>query len=266
VDLNTVESLRPARHRSELVLAPGEQFLGGGTWLFSEPQVGVTGLVDLTTLGWAPWRESREGLSIAGTCTIAELVSRAEGSDWTAAPLFRACAEAFLMSSKIWSTATVGGNLALALPAGAMISLSTALGAEALIWGPEGNERRQPVADLVTGVNRTTLAPGELVRSIEVAASALQSRTAFRKTALTSLGRSSSVVIGVLDPAGRLRLSVTAATSRPYVFSFAPGTSVDTVLTELDSIDDWYADPHGAADWRAAVTRVIAGEVCEELL
>ncbi|MET0865491.1 MAG: FAD-binding molybdopterin dehydrogenase, partial [Nakamurella sp.] len=45
MDLNTVTGYRRAVIRDDLVLAPGEQILGGGTWLFSEPQLRTTGLV-----------------------------------------------------------------------------------------------------------------------------------------------------------------------------------------------------------------------------
>ena len=39
MDLDTIGTYRYARRRADLVLEPGERFLGGGTWLFSEPQV-----------------------------------------------------------------------------------------------------------------------------------------------------------------------------------------------------------------------------------
>ena len=43
MDLNTVTVYRAARSRSDLDLARGERFLGGGTWLYSEPQPEATG-------------------------------------------------------------------------------------------------------------------------------------------------------------------------------------------------------------------------------
>lgn len=265
MDLHTVTSLRPARTRDDLRLAPGEVVLGGGSWLFSEPQDAVTGLVDLTTMGWEPWTVTPEGLSISATCTIAQLLDPPAPADWTAAPLFRQCAEAFLMSFKIWSTATVGGNLCLALPAGAMISLATALDAEVVVWTTDGGQRREPVASFVRGVRSTSLAPGEVLRSVEVPLGALRSRAAFRKIALTSLGRSSAVVTGRLDPDGRLTLGITAATTRPHVVHFGHPPTDDELQAALRGVTDWYDDPHGAPDWRAAVTLELAYDVCEEL-
>ncbi|NRQ48256.1 FAD binding domain-containing protein [Aeromicrobium stalagmiti] len=265
MDLNTVTTLRTARTRDDLRLEPGETVLAGGTWLFSEPQLEVSGLVDLTTMGWEPWTIHDGGLSIAATCTIAQLLEPPAPPDWAAAHLFRECAEAFLMSFKIWNTATVGGNLCLALPAGAMISLATALDAVAVIWTPDGGERREPVATFVHGVQSTSLQPGEVLRSIELSTAALRARAAFRKTALTPLGRSSSVVTGRLDLDGRLTLGVTAATPRPHVFHFGHPPTDDEVQRAIATVDAWYDDAHGAPDWRAAVTLGLAYEVCEEL-
>src|ERR1700712_566718 len=78
VDLNTVTTYRRASSRSDLTLAHGERFLGGGTWLYSEPQVDTTGLVDLTTMGWPALEYRNDGLRIAATCTIAELADLPE--------------------------------------------------------------------------------------------------------------------------------------------------------------------------------------------
>ncbi|MET0930046.1 MAG: FAD binding domain-containing protein [Aeromicrobium sp.] len=263
MDLHTVTSLRAARTRDDLRLVPGEAVLAGGSWMFSEPQLDLSGLVDLTTMEWDPWTIHDGGLSIAATCTIAQLME--VPARWAASPLFRQCAEAFLMSFKIWNTATVGGNLCLALPAGAMISLATALEADVVIWRPDGSERRQLVAELVLGVQSTTLQPGEVVRSVEIPESSLRARTAFRKIALTPLGRSSSIVIGRLDRDGRLTLTVTAATPRPYVFRFGSPPTDDELQNLFASVHGWYDDPHGAADWRKAITLGLAYDVCEEL-
>lgn len=265
MDLHTVEMLRPARTRDDLPLAPGETLLAGGSWLFSEPQAEVTGLVDLMTMGWEPWEIGPDGLSVAATCTIAQLLEPPAPDDWTASALFRQCAEAFLMSFKVWNTATVGGNLCLALPAGAMISLATALDGDVVIWTTDGGERREPAASFVRAPCETSLQPGEVVRSVELPLAALRARTAFRKIALTPLGRSSAVVIARVDEDGRCVLAVTAATPRPYVFRFEQVPARADIRSALDSVDEWYDDPHGSPDWRAAVTLQLAHEVCAEV-
>jgi CO/xanthine dehydrogenase FAD-binding subunit len=233
--------------------------------MFSQPQVDLTGLVDLTTMGWEPWTIHDAGLSVASTCTIAQLLEPPAPDDWAAAPLFRACAEAFLMSFKIWNTATVGGNICLALPAGAIISLATALDATCVVWTPDGGQRREPVASFVRGVRSTSLQPGEVLRSVEFSLPALRARTAFRKTALTPLGRSSAVVTGRRDADGRVTIGLTAATTRPHVLDVGRDPGVDTVRRALASVDDWYDDAHGSPDWREAVSLGLALDVCDEL-
>jgi CO/xanthine dehydrogenase FAD-binding subunit len=264
VDLGTVTSYRTPTTRGELRLAPGERVLGGGTWLFSEPQPGVTGLVDLQGLGWPASEPLPDGgLRIAATCTVSELL----GLSWprpSTAELVRQCVDAFLMSFKVQYAATVGGNLALALPAGAMISLTASLGGEALIWTPDGGERREPVAALVTGASTTTLAPGEIVRAVDLAGSALRAPTAFRRVALSEYGRSGIVVIGRLA-AETLVLTVTGATSHPVVLTLPRDAAPAEVRAAFASIEDWYADPHGAADWKAAVATGFGVEIAAEL-
>ena len=68
-------------------MAAGDAFLAGGTWLFSEPQPGLSRLVDLTRMGWAPLTVTPAGLEIAATCTIATLAAFEPPPDWVAGPL-----------------------------------------------------------------------------------------------------------------------------------------------------------------------------------
>src|SRR5437763_1889176 len=48
MDLPGLTDVRVARSRADLVLSGTVAPLGGGTWLYSEPQPHLTGLVDLT--------------------------------------------------------------------------------------------------------------------------------------------------------------------------------------------------------------------------
>ncbi len=55
MDLNTIQHVARPRSRDELPTPrAGDAFLGGGTWLFSEPQDKLTRLIDLGGLGWEP--------------------------------------------------------------------------------------------------------------------------------------------------------------------------------------------------------------------
>lgn len=266
MDLIGVTSVRTPRTRAEIALGPRDRVIGGGTWLYSEPQSGFDTVVDLTTLGWPEIEECDDVVSLAATCRLST-VHALRGRDWVAAPLFGQATEALLASTKIWNVATIGGNLCFGVPASAMVSLCTALDAAAVIWDAGADaastapgERRVRVADLILGPQRRAMAPTEIVRAIEFPRAALGERTAFRKIALAELGRSGAVVIGRATREGAL-VSVTAATARPHVLR---GDRRD-ILAALERIDDWYDDDHGSPDWRAAMARRFVGEVLDEL-
>lgn len=266
MDLHTVTGFRRARSRADLVLAPGERILGGGTWLFSEPQPGVTGLVDLTTMGWEPVVELPDGgLEIAATCTVAELVAYGERAG---RPLFAQCAHAFLASYKIWHTATVGGNVCRAFAAAPMVALCTALDGVALVWTADGGEYRVPVAELVTGNGTNALGPADVLRALELPASALRARTSFRRLALAELGRSGAVLTGRFDdPAdgGAVCFGITAATAAPTVLRYPGPPGVARLRADVAALPGWYTDPLGSADWRRQVSGLLLAEIHEEL-
>ncbi|MGH3781533.1 MAG: FAD binding domain-containing protein [Pseudonocardiaceae bacterium] len=152
MDLHTITAVRRPGTRSELALGPGTAVLAGGTRLFSEPQLDLHTLVDLSGLGWSPLKVTGAGLAIAATCTLRRLAAFRGPGEWSALPLLHQCCAALAGSFKIWHEATVGGNICLGLPAGPMIALTVALDGVAVVWPAGGGERRMAVAKLVTGV------------------------------------------------------------------------------------------------------------------
>ncbi|WP_375406632.1 FAD binding domain-containing protein [uncultured Amnibacterium sp.] len=267
MDLPTIAEVRLPASRADLAaLSETVIPLGGGTWLFSEPQNHLTGLVDLMTLGWTPWeRRTDGGLSVAATCTMAELTRIPATDGWWALPLFRECAESLLQSFKVWNTATVGGNIATALAAGALIGLGGALDAELVIWTPDGSERRQLVADFVVDQRVTTIQPGEVVRSIEFPAAAMAATTAFRRIALSPLGRAGTVLAARSDLDGAVVLCITGGTSRPEVIRFPGLPEAEELAAAVAAVPTWFTDAHGAADWRQGVSGLLAEEIRQEL-
>jgi hypothetical protein len=264
MDLISVLETRVAKSRDDLVFAPGERPLGGGTWLFSEPQPGLTGLVDLTSLGWNPLEVTDDALTIAATCTLAELSRLPARDGWHAHPLIWQCCTALLGSFKIWNVATVGGNIALSLPAGPMTSLAASLDAFAVVWTGD-TKRRIAVAELVTGSRENALAAGEVLRSIEIPLSSLEARAGFRRIALSPLGRSGTLVIGRVDASGEVVFTITAGTPRPIQLRFDELPSSRALASAVDAMDDWYEDAHGAPDWRHAMSALFAEELRVEL-
>ena len=155
----------------------------------------------------------------------------------------------------------------MALPAGAMISLTAALEGVATIWTLEGGSREVPIVDFVTDNHRNVLAPGELLRSIFLPAEALDKHYAFRRFSLTSVGRSSVFVIGTLSPiTGTLRMTVTASTVRPIALEFDYYPDSAELATALDeNVSHYFDDAHGTPEHRRHLTSYYAEEIRIEL-
>jgi CO/xanthine dehydrogenase FAD-binding subunit len=269
MDLNTITEVARPQTRAQLPKwTAGDAWLAGGTWLFSEPQVHLTRLIDLTELRWPALTVDETRLTIAATCTVAQLDAMSCPPEWIASPLINQCCRAFLASFKIWKTATVGGNLCMSLPAGPMIALTAALDGVCTIWKADGSEQRIGVADFVTGDQRNALAAGDLLRQIELPLAALTRRSAFRQVSLTPVGRSAALLIGSIGAEGALALTVTASTARPVRLSFAGIPQVSELRDAiLHSIPDelYHNDVHGKPAWRKHMTLRLAEEIRDEL-
>jgi CO/xanthine dehydrogenase FAD-binding subunit len=270
MDLNTIKEISHPQSRTQLpVWTAGDAWLAGGTWLFSEPQVHLTRLIDLTDLEWPALTIGEDGLTIAATCTVAQLDGLTCPPDWIAAPLINQCCRAFLASFKIWKTATVGGNICMSLPAGPMISLTVALEATYTLWPRTAPARQVPSIDFVTGNHGNILQPGELLRSIHLPASALSKRFAFRHASLTHLGRSAALLVGTQNAAGDdLLITITAATPRPIQLRFTHAPSATELRRTLDEripADGYFDDVHGSAAYKRHLTRYFAEQIRAEL-
>ncbi len=266
VDLNTVTDVRLARDRADLAgLGPTVAPFAGGSALYGEPQHHLTGLVDLMTFGWPSLTITPDGLEIAATCTLAELSRLPEQPGWLAHHALFECCTYLLGSFKVWNVATVGGNICASLPAGPMTSLTAGLDGVALVWRADGTDERMPVAEFVTGNKSNLLHPGDILRSVTIPHDALHSRVATRKIALSPLGRSGLVLLGRLAPDGAFVLTVTAGTVRPVQRRYPALPERAALTADVLAIEEWFTDPHGAADWRRTVSTVLAAEILEEL-
>jgi len=246
----------------------GDAWLAGGTWLFSEQQPALRRLVDLTTLGWSTLVASDAGLEIGATCTIRDLHSFAAPDHWRAAPLFIASCEAFLASFKVWNSATVGGNICMALPAGPMITMTVALEATYTLWAADGAERTVDAADFVTGNQENILGQGEILRRIEIPIIALRKRYTHRRFTLTRLGRSTLFMVATQSAATTdLLLTLTACTTRPVRLRFGSMPDAETLQQSIDAIpaDVWFDDPNGTPDHRRHLAKHYAEEIRIEL-
>lgn len=256
MDLTAVREVVDGRSTAPWRL--GDAWLAGGTGLFAEPRPGLRRLRDLTTHGWPPLTVTEAGIEVAATCTITELLEFAEapGAPWPSGrELIAGCCRAFSSSFKVWNTATVGGNLCAALPAGPMISMALALNGVCRLRTLDGVERLVPVRDFITGPGSTVLAPGELLRSLTLPAGALAAQHVMRRVSTHTWGRSVALVTAATRerPDGSLSFGITAATTRPVTVVFARVPSPDelrgSVLSALPGrllLDD----AHGGPAWR----------------
>nr|CAL34075.1 hypothetical protein [Streptomyces virginiae] len=250
----------------------GDAWLSGGTWLFSAPRPGVRRLWDLSRMGWEPLAVSETGLELAATCTVAELLSFAvrPNGPWPAARALMAdCCRAFSSSFKVWNTATVGGNVCLALPAAPMVSMVTALHGVCVLRAADGRERQLPVRDFVTGYGRTCLRRGEMLRCLRLPTTGLVQRMAFRRVSLRPGGHSAALAIATSAlEHGRFTVTLTAATTRPVQLSFHRLPTAAELRAAIERAVDptlIVDDVHGAPAWRRHLIVHLADEVRREL-
>ena len=269
MDLNTITEVARPQTRAQLpIWMAGDAWLAGGTWLFSEPQDHLTRLIDLNDLKWPALDVGATDLTIAATCTVAQLDAWPCPPEWIASPLINQCCRAFLASFKIWKTATVGGNLCMSLPAGPMIALTAALDGVCTIWKAGGSEQRARDADFVIGNQQNLHASGDLLRQIDIPLAALKRRSAFRQISLTPMGRSAALLIGSVDHQGAFVLTVTASTIRPIQLSFPAIPAADELREAIaQRIPDalYHTDVHGKPAWRKHMTFRLAQEIRAEL-
>ena len=185
-----------------------------------------------------------------------------------AAPLLATSCEAFLASFKVWNSATVGGNICMSLPAGPMITMTVALEATYTLWAADGSERAVDAADFVTGNHQNILGPGEVLRRIDIPASALRKRTRHRRFTLTQLGRSTIFMIATQTPDTR---RPAAHYHRGHHPSGPDGVRHHARRRELqhriDALPDdvWFDDPNGTPDHRRHLAKHYAEEIRTEL-
>ena len=143
---------------------------------------------------------------------------------------------------------TIGGSLAHADPAGDWVAVLPALGATAVVLGPEG-ERRIPTVSFVTGIFETALAPDELLRAIEVPVLPPAARWGHWKFCRKpgEFSKATACVLALPDRAPRAVLA--ALDAPPLVIEDAAVLAADPAA-EAVRLVNCFAD---LTDWRRAV-------------
>ena len=150
--------------------APGAFPVAGGTDLMVDTRIGRVAprwLVDLTGL------RELSGLRWDGDRLVIGALTRIRAIETDTRVISRATALAeaarVLGSVQIRVMATVGGNVCHATPSAEMPPALLAHDADATVVGPHG-VRTVPLAGVFAGPGLTTLAPGELLASLEAVA------------------------------------------------------------------------------------------------
>ena len=138
-----------------------------------------------------------------------------------------------------------------------------------MLWPRNGQPRAVTAIDFVTDVHVNVLAPGELLRSIFLPASALRKTYAFRRSSLTHFGRSTVLLIGTRCSEGaEFILTITAATIRPVQILFSNVPSADELKRVIDEVVPqklYFDDAHGSPAYRRHMTYYFAEQIRQEL-
>jgi carbon-monoxide dehydrogenase medium subunit len=135
-------------------------------------------LVDIARLADTTcWSEDGEGVTI-GACVTHAMIEDGKVPDPTGGALRRVAAR--IAYRAVRNRGTIGGSLAHADPAADWLSALSALGAEAIITGPDG-EWRVPVAELSLGIFETQVGETDVLRGVRVRRLSPQARWGYYK-------------------------------------------------------------------------------------
>jgi CO/xanthine dehydrogenase FAD-binding subunit len=146
---------------------PSATVLAGGTDLMVAVNAGTQRATSFVSLRSVPElgrvEVTDDVVRIGATVTYARLLA----SDVTVHAPALAQAARTIGSPQIRNAGTIGGNVAMASPAGDTLPALVALGAEVEV-ARAGGRRVVPVTELLVGPKRTSLLPGELIVAVRV--------------------------------------------------------------------------------------------------
>lgn len=258
MDLHSVETyLRPTCLGDAQNWGQGWAWLAGGTWLFSEPQLHLSTLVDLEPLGWSEIELSDQCLVIGATCTFAQIMNYSWSSEWRAIAVVKSAISALAASFKVTHLATIGGNLCLALAIGVMAPVMVLLDATYEIWSPTAPKRYVAARDFQLSIQKTVLQPGEVLRRILIPQSSLLWHTAFQRIGIAETDPALSLVATACNPETlAVRVSLGACVAAPMLLEFSQKPTPEQVADALQNVN-WLEDARASAFYRQHVTKVL---------
>jgi CO/xanthine dehydrogenase FAD-binding subunit len=250
---------------------PGAHLLAGGTDLMVEVNFGhrrppaVVALRRVEELRGYEVRDDEVVLRSGVTWTEVE-------HDLAEALPGLAAAARTVGSPQMRNAGTVGGNIGTASPAGDGLPVLAALDATVVLARRDG-ERRLPLAEVITGVKKTAIEPGEVIHEIRVPR--LDGPQQFLKVGTRNAMVISIVVCGLaVDRAGRsVRLGLGSVASRPVRAAaaeafIAEAIDWDRLTAPADAVErfgelareaaDPISDQRGTAEFRRHAVGVVA--------
>ena len=173
-------------------------------------------LVDITAIPELKRFEQKGDVLFIGSCITHADIEDGRVPDVTGGPM-RAVA-AGIAYRPVRNRGTIGGSLVHADPSADWITALAALGAQAVIRGPNA-ERRIPVEAFVTGVFECDLSTGEMLAGVEVRRASRSARWGYYKYCRKTGEFAHAIGAFFYDPEYSVCRAVIGATgSRPIVF------------------------------------------------
>lgn len=255
--LNVDTFVQPKTWEEVPAWQPGWAWLAGGTWLFSEPQPNLKTLVDLNQFGWSELEVSSRGIIIGATCPMVKLLELETSADWPGVSILKQAVHE-LASFKVQGSATVVGNICLALPASTFAPVMVLLGAQYEILSPDGGSRWIPAQAFQTAARHTLLRPGEVMRRIHIPPDWLSWQADYRRLCLASAGIAVTIVVAARNPVtAALRYAIGGAIPAPILLEIAATDEVESALEAAIAPTTWLNNVTGSAPYRRAMTAVL---------
>jgi CO/xanthine dehydrogenase FAD-binding subunit len=279
VEYHEADSLEAA---AELLgrYAPDARLLAGGTDVLVDLKTARAGAGagHLISIGGIPGlrgvTEAEAGLVIGALTTLSELDRAPVVAERY--PVLKD-ATSRMAAPQIRNAATVGGNLAGAVPCADLPPVLLVCDAAVVLWSPRG-ERTVSITDLLVGPRRTSLEPDEVLQRVLVPAPAPGFGAAYARFALRDGNAIAVAAVGAslrLDEAGvvtEARVSLGAVAPTPRLIA-PPARPLVGRRPSEDAIADAAAvamqaaqpisDVRGSAEYRRTLVGVLAGRAID---
>lgn len=210
--------------------APNARLLAGGTDLLVDLKTGRAKYGHVVALTGIPSLRGitadTNGLRIGALVTPNELAAHPVVKE-RFTPILDATSK--LAAQQIRNMATVGGNIAGAIPSADLPPILIVMGASVIIWSPRG-ERTVPVESVFVGPRKTSLAPDDILTAIYVPTPPSRFGAAFSRFAQR---RANACAIAGVAASLRLAENGSIADARIALSAVAPTPILVPGITEL---------------------------------